>query len=140
MTVKAYLTKVEKIKGTKYSEVSKKALKIYSTIQKRSKRKPYIRSSYFKKDKVFLSLFWVHIRDKFSVKDKIRRLKYFPCAIELIRHNCYRPTSKEDVHKKSIILHRFTGITPSKEIFFVQVKENKRTGQKNLISVFPFDS
>ena len=38
---------------------------------------------------------------------------------------------------KTEILHRFKGITPEGEEFFVQIKENKRNGQKYFISVFP---
>ncbi len=135
--MKAYRTKANKLPGTKYSEVSKKALNIYSKIKNRSKRRPYIRSAYFRKGKIFLGLFWHHLHNKLNLKDKARRLKYFPCAIELIRNSRIDPASKEDVDKKSEILHRFKGITPKKEIFFVQIKENKRNSQKYFISVFP---
>ncbi|OGJ43197.1 hypothetical protein A3B60_03385 [Candidatus Peregrinibacteria bacterium RIFCSPLOWO2_01_FULL_39_12] len=71
--------------------------------------------------------------------NKIRRVKYFPCAIELIKNTKFDPISKEDPNSKSDILHRFTGITADKEIFFVQIKEDKKTAKKYFISVFPFD-
>lgn len=137
--VKAYPVKLEKLSGTKYSEVYKKAWNQYLLIQKHTKRRTYIRSDYFDKDKVFLSLFWQHLKDKFHHGDKVRRLKYFPCAIELLKHSRFAPTSKENVDKKSEILHRFTGMTPDNEIFFVQVKENKKNKQKYLISIFPLE-
>lgn len=139
MSNKAFQTKSIKIPGTKYSEVQKKALRLYATIKKLSKRRPYIRSAYFKKDKIFLGLFWHHIKDKHH-RDRTRRLKYFPCGLELIRHCHLNPTSIESPDDQSIIFHRFTGITSENDVFFVQIKENKRNGQKFLISVFPLGS
>lgn len=136
--IKAYKVKSKKLPGTNYSEVNKKAFALYSKIKKRSKRRAHIRSAYFKKDKIFLSLFWHHIKDKLDLKDKTRRLKYFPCALELIRNSHFDPASKENVDRKSEILHRFMGVTSENEVFFVQIKENKRNGQKYLISVFPY--
>lgn len=137
MEIKAYSTKVRKLTGNRYANVYKKAFKIYSEIKSKTKRRPYVRSTYFNKDKVFLNLFWEHLRDKFHHKDKIRRIRFFPCAIELIRHSRFDPRSKENVDKPSEILHRFRGISPESEIFFVQIKENKRNNQKYLISTFP---
>jgi hypothetical protein len=136
-TSKAFRTKSKKLAGTNYSEVYKKAYGIYSQIEKRSKRRPYIRSVYFNKDKIFLGLFWHHLKDKFNHKDKTRRLKYLPCALELISCSRYCPNSKQNPMKKSEIFHRFTGITTDNEIFFVQIKENKNNNHKYLISVFP---
>ena len=48
--MKAYRTKSKKLKGTNYQEVHKKARDFYDQIKKRSKRKPYVRSVYFKKE------------------------------------------------------------------------------------------
>lgn len=139
MTIKAYSTKSKKLPGTNYSEVYKKAFGFYKQIKKQTKRRPYIRSVYFKKDKIFLGIFWQHLQYKLNFKDKIRRLKYFNCAIELMRNTKFDPTSKEDPNSKSDVLHRFMGITAEKEIFFVQIKEDKKTSQKYFISVFPLD-
>jgi hypothetical protein len=83
-----------------------------------------------------LSLFWDHLCDKHH-KDRTRRLKYYSCALELIRNSKFNPTSIENPDRKSEILHRFIGITPENELFYVQVKEKKQSGQKHLISVFP---
>lgn len=134
--IKAYQVKAKKLPGTNYSQVRKGAFSLYSTIKKRSKRRTHIRSAYFKKDKIFLALFWQHLNDKHH-KDRTRRLKYFSCAIELIHHSKFNPTSIENVDRKSEILHRFMGITSENEVFYVQIKENKRNAQKYLISVFP---
>jgi hypothetical protein len=114
MPIQAYPTKSKKLPGTNYSEV-------------------------YKKDKIFLGLFWQHLHDKLNLKDKTRRAKYFSCALELIQNTKFDPISKKDPNSKTDILHRFTGITSEKEIFFVQIKEDKKTAQKFLISVFPFD-
>lgn len=137
--MKTYQTKAKKLPGTNYSEVYKKAFGFFKQIKKHSKRRTYIRSAYFKKDKIFLGLFWQHLYQKLNLKDKTRRVKYFPCAIELIQNTRFDPSSKEDPNSKSDILHRFAGITADKEIFFVQIKEDKKTSQKYLISVFPLD-
>ncbi len=134
-----YKTKVEKLPGTHWWQVSKKAFGLYREIAKKTKRRPYIRSAYFNKEKIFLGLFWQHLHEKVNIRDKTRRLKYFPCAIDLIKNNRFEPSSKENPNKKDEILHRFSGITPDNEVFFVQIKEVKKNGQKWLISVFPLE-
>lgn len=135
--MKIYKTKVQRLTGDRYSEVHKKAFHIYAKFKKHTKRRTYVRSAYFSKQKVFLGLFWHHLEDKFSFKEKIRRLQYFPCALDLIAHSRFAPESKQNVDKKSEILHRFIGETAKGEMFFVQIKENKNNDQKFLISVFP---
>ncbi|TRZ78512.1 hypothetical protein D4R87_00470 [bacterium] len=135
--MKLYQTKAKKLTGSDFHEVNKKALNLYKEIKKKTKRRPHIRSTYFKKDKIFLELFWQHLFDHSNWRDRARRLKYFPCAIELIRKTTFEPESKENPNKRTEILHRFAGITKENDMFFVQIKENKRTGQKFLISMFP---
>lgn len=71
--------------------------------------------------------------------DRARRLKLFACALDLLRHTTFIPTSKENPNKKHEILHRFCGTTRDNEPFFVQVRENKQSGQKTLMSIFPED-
>lgn len=137
--MQVYRTQVRKLPGTNFTEVSKKAFNSYKLIKNRSKRRPYIRSVYFKKQKVFLPLFWHHLHEKENLKDKTRRIKYFPCAIELIKNTNLPPVSKENPNRRDEILHRFTGLTPDNEFFCVQIKEDKKTSQKWLISVFPLN-
>lgn len=131
-----YQAKTGKLPGTEIKEVNKKALEIYSEIKRRTKRKPYIRSSYFKKQKVFFDFFWKHLAEKKSRKIKTQRLKYFPCALELIKKSRNKPISKENPNRRNEILHRFAGLTRDKELFFVQIKENKKTRRKYFMSVF----
>lgn len=137
--MKAFLVTTSKFSGTDFREVHKKAFGFYTSIKSKSKRRPYVRSTYFRKDKIFLDLFWKRLFDNPNWRDRTRRLKYYPCAIELIRNTAFEPTSKENPNKKSEILHRFAGITKEKDVFFIQVREDKRTGQKWLMSVFPPD-
>lgn len=134
-----YQTKSKQLTGTNFKEVKKKALIIYQKERNRSKRKAYLRSAYFRKEKIFLDLFWSHLYEKKNFTNLMRRIKLYPCALELIRHSNIKPTSKINPNKSSEILHRFQGITSNKEIFFVQIKENKNTKSKWLISVFPID-
>jgi len=117
---------------------NKKAHSIFNEIKIKSKRRPYIRSAYFKKSKIFLGLFWSHLHDKQGWDDRVRRLKLFPCAIELIQKSTYNPESKDNLNRPSEILHRFYGATQEGENFCVHIKEDKRTEEKFFISVFPY--
>jgi len=135
--MKAYKVKAGKLKGTNFHEVRKKASGLYDQIKNKSKRRIYIRSAYFKKDKIFLALFWQHLFDKKKWQDRMRRLKYFEAGIELIRNSKFEPKSKDNPNAPGEILHRFTGVTKENEVFYVQIKEDKRSGQKSLISIFP---
>ena len=131
-----YKTKKEEFSIRRYGEIRNNALIIFNQIKKRTKRKPYIRSAYFNKQKIFFDYFWPHLMQK-SLKERTRRLKYFSCAIDLARNSKVIPTSKENVDNRNEILHRFIGQTKEKEIFFVQIKENKKNGRKYFISCFP---
>ena len=135
--MKIYKVKIAKLSGSDFHEVHQKAFYLQKQINKKTKRRPYIRSAYFKKSKIFLGLFWEHLFAKENWRDRSRRLKYFPCALELIKNSRIEPVSKENPNKPNEILHRFTGITKNNDLFFVQIKEDKRVGQKWLISTFP---
>ncbi len=132
-----YRTKAGKIPGTEFHEVKSIAFHIFKQIKKKSKRLPYIRSAYFNKNKVFLTLFLQHLFEKKDWKDRTRRLQYFEATIELIEKNRFPPKSIENPNKRGEILHRFTGITKDNEPFCVQIKEDKKSGKKYLISFFP---
>lgn len=135
--MKAYRTKVRKLPGTDFHEVRKRADRVYHQIRSRSKRRTYVRSAYFVHDKIFIDLFWTHLFDKKSWMDRTRRLRYFEAAMDLIRNSRIDPISEENRNNSGEILHRFAGITPDDEVFYVQIKENKKSGQKFLISIFP---
>jgi len=132
-----YKTKQKQLAGTKYREVYSKAFIVYKQIRKKSKRRPYIRSAYFDKQKIFLQLFWTHLYEKQNFRDKTRRAKFFPCAVELIENSRFTPVIKKSLEQSHILFYRFVGKSKDDKEFIVQIKENKKTGQKWLISVFP---
>ena len=136
--MKVFQTTTIKLPGTDFHEIHSKARFVYKKIKSKSKRKPHIRSAYFKKDKIFLDYFWQHLQQK-NWKDRNRRLKYYPCALDLIKNSRIDPTSKQNPNNPTEILHRFAGLTKEKELFFVQIKEDKKTDQKYFMSVFPQD-
>lgn len=136
--MKVYQTKVKPLPGTNYKEVYRKAFDLYHDIRKKTKRRPYIRSAYFNKQKIFLQLFWNHLYEK-NFRDRTRRLKYFPCALELIQRSRHNPKTTKIMEKTNELLHRFEGKTRGGQTFFVQIKEEMRTGEKWLVSTFPED-
>jgi hypothetical protein len=135
--MKVYRSKYGMLPGTSYNEIMAAARREYHTIQKRTPRRiPYIRSAYFAKDKIFLNTFWDHLKQKHPA-DHMRRLKFYLCAIDLIRNSRETPDtifSKDDLN---VLLHRFSGVTKDGQYFSVQLKENKRTDRKDFLSVFP---
>lgn len=134
--MKIYKSKYSQLTGTSYDEVVKKAHKEHNEIRRRTKRQPYVRSKYYKKDKIFVKLFWDHLDQK-NRHDRQRRLKFYPCAIDLIRNTMFDPVAKPNPNKQGEIVHRFAGESLDGELFFVQIKENIRSGRKDFISVFP---
>lgn len=134
-----FQVKSERLSGTNFKEIYKIAFFHYQKIKKGTKRRPYVRSAYFNKEKIFLEFFWHHLHEKLNYRDKTRRVKYFSCAIELIQNSKLNPESKENVNRRSEIFHRFAGKTKNQDLFFVQIKEDKRTNQKWLVSIFPIN-
>jgi len=133
-----YLVKSKKLAGTNYAEVRQQALIVFNQIKKRTKRKPYIRSAYFNKQKIFFDFFWPHLLQK-SLKERTKRLKYFACGIDLIINSRQKPLTQANRNKENEILHRFIGATKNKELFYVQIKENKRSKSKYFMSCFPLE-
>jgi len=133
-----YQTKQPKLTGTSLSEVSSYAHRIFRDIESKTRRKPYIRSAYFKKEKVFLHFFWSHIQQK-GPRDRFRRLKFTAAALDVIQYSKNAPSSKQNPNKRTEVLHRFAGLTKEGELFYVQVKENTRSKKKYFISCFPPD-
>ncbi len=136
--MKVYKTHVMPFTGSNYREVKESASSFYKELKRKSKRRPYVRSAYFGRQKIFLELFWVHVLEK-NYWDQMRRMKLFACGVELIQKSHFEPSSKENPNKRGELLHRFAGITKTHEMFFVQIKEDKRTNQKWLMSVFPVE-
>jgi len=133
-----YQTKSKKLPGTNLGEVYRSSWLAYHEIEKQTKRRPYVRSAYFKKEKVFFDFFWDHLKQK-SPKERFKRLKYFKAACDLIKYSKNIPIAKPNPNNAKEIYYRFAGLTAEKELFFVQIKEVKKRGQKPkyFMSCFP---
>lgn len=133
-----YQTKTKKLSGTSYGEVKRHVILIFYKIKKKTKRRPYIRSAYFKKQKIFFDYFWEHLSQK-PPMERARRLKYFLCAVEVIENSRNKPLAEVNRNKPKEILYRFGGLAKTGELFYVQIKEDKKTGNKYFMSCFPLD-
>ena len=131
-----FKSKYGRIPGSSYDEVASLARKEFQHVKKLTKRQPYIRSVYFRKDKIFLTIFWDHLAQKHR-GDRTNRLKLYQCALDLLRHSTHAPDTIFDANNLNFMLHRFLGETQEGVQFYVQVKEDKRTGRKDFMSVFP---
>jgi len=134
--MEVFQSKVLKLPGTDYKEVYGKARLIFLQIKKKSKRKPYVRSAYFKKEKVFLDYYWEHLHSK-NERDRWRRLKYYSCALDLIKNSKMEPFTTQHPNRRKESLHRFFGRTQLGEEFVVQISQNKNSNKKYFLSVFP---
>lgn len=129
-----YQSKYEKTSGTSYSEVERTARRLYNERVRQTKRNPYLRSRYFDKDKIFLSLFWTHLNQK-PRRDRKRRLRYYACALDLLEHTLLAPDIRRNPNGKHERVFRFAGVTKGGNKFYVQVKESTNRA-KYFISVF----
>ncbi len=126
--------KTQIIPDKTYKTINKIARSIFHEIERKTKRKPYIRSRYFQKQKIFLSFFWEHLSTK-KIQDKVRRLKYFECALEVIQNSYFEPETVKNPNNQRETLYRFYGQT-AQSIFIVQIKKDKKN-QLEFMSVFP---
>ena len=133
--MKRYQSKAILLPGTSYEEVQVAARKEHKKVIALTKRQPYARSAYFNKNKVFLSVFWEHTMQK-SWKVRTERLKLYSAAIDLLRNSRHDPETIIEQNSPSVLLHRFYGVTKDGVGYCVQVKQNKRTGRLDLMSVF----
>lgn len=132
-----YESKNGQMPGSSLDELMRLARHEYHMIQKRTPRRvPCVRSKYFTKDKIFINAFWDHTNKK-SARERVRRLKLYRCAIDLLRNNVLAPETIYTNTDKDSGLHQFYGITKDGIKFCVRVKENKRTGRKDFTSVYP---
>lgn len=130
-----YFVKSSTLSGTDFKELENKAKIIFREIEKKTKRKPYIRSVYFNKQKVFFDYFWQHLNQK-RRRERGVRLQLFAVAIELIKNSRNAPASVDNPSNRNETLHRFAGLTRDKKLFYVQIKENKKKGHKYFMSAF----
>jgi hypothetical protein len=133
--IKYFQSKYVKLAGSNYDEVYARARQIYDQIKAKSKRQPYIRSAYFG-TKIFLELFWIHNAQKHR-GERLRRLRYYQCALDLLQHSRFAPVEKRNPNGNHERVFRFYGKTKSGEEFWVQVKEDKKTKGKYMMSIVP---
>jgi len=130
-----YISQLGQISGTSLKVANRRAHDYIHLLTNKTKRQPYIRSKYFKKDKIFFKYYWKHILQKHG-KDRVRRLRLLPAAVDLLMHSQY-PPQVEPYKDKGSVYYRFMGRNTNKELFYVQVKEDIKTGEKNFVSAFP---
>ncbi|MDR1014385.1 MAG: hypothetical protein LBL86_05330 [Coriobacteriales bacterium] len=133
--MQVFQSKQERIKGTSYGVLVKRARMLFDAEAKRTKRTPYIRSPYFGKEKIFLNLFWVHLGQK-PQRERKYRLRYVACAFDLLHNSTVAPVSKLNPNNPFEKLHRFAGVSKDGNLFFVQVKEELKSKRKYFMSVF----
>ena len=104
--MKIYQTKAKNIPGRHGKVIYDNAITYFKSSVPSTKRRSYIRSKYFKKEKIFLDLFWNHLRQK-RWQDRVRRLKFLPCGLELIKNTKMDPVIKRDPKRPRDTLYRF---------------------------------
>jgi len=132
-----YLSKYNPTPSTSHAAVIKQARAEYHKIQKLSpRREAYVKSKYFRREKVFVNQFWEHLKQK-RPGDVVRRARLFAPAVDLIRNTTISPDTIYSRESKDTELHRFYGRTKNGAEFVVQIRENKRSKRKDFMSVFP---
>ena len=134
-----YQTKIAKLSGTNYAEVRQEAVILFNKIKAKTKRKPYVRSAYFNKQKIFFDFFWAHLDQK-RARERFERLKYFNAALDVMKNSRNKPVFKQNPNKKTEVLYRFAGLTKEKDSFIVQIKENTKKGKRYFMSCFAWKS
>ena len=103
-----FVVKSPPLSGTNYQEIYKSAKRIFKEKKSLSKRKWYVRSAYFKKQKIFFDYFWPHLMEK-NLRDRARRLKFLPCGLELIEKSMCKPDEvKTTTQTKKELYYRFS--------------------------------
>lgn len=134
--LQSYRCKTAVLKGSRFLDIMPQARQIFRTLQKQTKRRPHVRSAYFNKDKIFFDYFWQHLQRKLP-SDRGRRLLYFPCALEVLHKSRHDPLTFVDSRYPNIIKHRFDGLTKNGQHFAVVIHQDRKTGKKQLLSIYP---
>jgi len=133
MESKYYQSRLPRISGTNYTEILAKARAIYRDLDiQTGHRNTYVRSEYFKKQKIFLKTYWDHFGDK-RLSQRRQRIPYYAATIDLLKNTRVKP---DELYEKEHHLYRFFGITKDGHKFVVQVKANRKN-EKYHMSSFP---
>jgi hypothetical protein len=133
MLKKYYQSKYDPIRGSSDKEIFYEARKIFRKYDNK-RRLPYVRSRYFEKQKVFLSMFWRHLNSKDPLERR-RRIPFLLCAIDLIQNSPVGPVIT-NLDESKDVYYRFYGKTRSGNKFVVQVIKDKKSN-RYFMSCFP---
>lgn len=128
-----YHTKCEALSGTSWKETHAAAKDAHKSYIGSARRRAYIRSPLFQRDKVFIDTYWRTLGTR-NFRDRQRRLSFLPCGLELIKHAHF---SKQEVVESKRRYYHFDGVTPAGKSFSVHIKEDG-AGRRYLMSVFPY--
>lgn len=137
--VQAYICSNKTLPGSTTSELITHARQAYHKIQKQTPRRiPYVRSRYFGGQKIFINIYWDHLRQK-SLQERTRRLRFYVASLELIAKTKQHPMISYAKDKSGVIYHRFLGQTQDGHEFYVQISQNKK-GRYDFMSAFPVNN
>lgn len=108
--IKNWKVKALQFSSRTYEDARKEALSHFSKLKAKSKRKLYVKSDYFGKQKIFFDYFWDLVFQK-PIGSRKQRLKLLPCAVELVQKSSFLPESTTNPNKKQEIFYRFEGVT-----------------------------
>ena len=80
-----FISRYARLHGPSYDEVVAHTRKEFNTIRCLTKRQPYVRSKYFRGDKIFMTVFWDHVMQKHR-GDRMCRLKLYKAVVDLLRN------------------------------------------------------
>jgi hypothetical protein len=129
---KYYKSKYGQLSGSNLKEIRKKAHRIEDEWVVRSHRQTFIKSAYSNR-RVFTDEFWNHLVNKSFRTDKIRRLRLYKCALDLIANSHFEPKITYDRGRER---YEFYGLTANEEAFCVHIYKDKKNGHY-FMSCFP---
>ena len=135
--IKFFQSKYNVLPGSDLEELASAARKVYKQAVGKSRRLPSVNSKckLFKTPRVFLDLYWPHLNQK-PPRERFRRIGLYQCALDTIRNSRISPVVAQSGDGKSIY-YRFYGVTRAGIKFCVQIKEDRKSGRKHFMSVYP---
>ncbi|MDR2672188.1 MAG: hypothetical protein LBC35_02620 [Coriobacteriales bacterium] len=119
------------LSGSNDRELYHKARAIQQAMTAGSRRRPYVRSKFFNRQKVFLDIFWTHLFAK-NPGERRRRIALFACVVDLVQNTTYQP---EIYVRGNERFYRFFGVSKNGVRFAVQIKQDRKKALY-LLSVF----
>ena len=120
-----YRTKANRCCKTSFTEAMDFGLAKLPKSAKKTRRRAFVRSMYFSKQKIFLDLFWRHLYQK-NISNRRRRIRLLEAGLELIRKSKLEPSKIQNPNNSKEYFYKFLGKTKDGYPFCVQIKEYKR--------------